>query len=150
MPKKFQIKLKPKRWYNKPITLQFQSILTQKILMLSKRYKSTEVDRRTWLYVLSGTHWSTSRDTYPEVEIWNETSTYMLHHFKSDLIDNMDNIRIPGTEREKGRDLTQYCDKNPYTHRTIQKATWQHKNATKNFDYTTIADHWTLNTYQRS
>ena len=42
--------------------------------------------------------------------------------------------------REKGRDLTQFCDKNPYTHRTIQKATWQHKNATKNFDYTTIAD----------
>ena len=43
-------------------------------------------------------------------------------------------------EREKGRDLTQSCDKNPYTHRTIQKVTWQHKNATKNFDYTTIAD----------
>ena len=42
--------------------------------------------------------------------------------------------------REKGRDLTQSCDKNPYTHRTIQKVTWQHKNATKNFDYTTIAD----------
>ena len=44
------------------------------------------------------------------------------------------------SKREKGRDLTQACDKNPYTHRTIQKATWQHKNATKNFDYTTIAD----------
>ena len=43
-------------------------------------------------------------------------------------------------QREKGRDLTESCDKNPYTHRTIQKATWQHKNATKNFDYTTIAD----------
>ena len=42
--------------------------------------------------------------------------------------------------REKGRDLTQSCDKNHYTHRTIQKATWQHKNVTKNFDYTTIAD----------
>ena len=28
----------------------------------------------------------------------------------------------------------------PYTHRKIQKATWQHKNATKNFYYTTIAD----------
>ena len=41
---------------------------------------------------------------------------------------------------EKGRDLTQSRDKYPYTHRTIQKATWQHKNATKNFDYTTIAD----------
>ena len=36
--------------------------------------------------------------------------------------------------------MNQSCDKNPYTHRTIQKATWQHKNATKNFDYTTIAD----------
>ena len=41
---------------------------------------------------------------------------------------------------EKGRDLTQFYDKNPYTDRTIQKATWKHKNATKNFDYTTIAD----------
>ena len=43
-------------------------------------------------------------------------------------------------KEKKGRDLTQSYDKNPYTHRTIQKATWQHKNATKNFDYTTIAD----------
>ena len=31
-------------------------------------------------------------------------------------------------------------DKSPFTHRKIQKATWQHKNATKNFDYTTLAD----------
>ena len=30
--------------------------------------------------------------------------------------------------------------KSPYTHQKIQKATWQHKNATKNFDYITIAD----------
>ena len=30
--------------------------------------------------------------------------------------------------------------KNPYTHRKIQKETWQHKNATKNFDNTTIAE----------
>ena len=43
-------------------------------------------------------------------------------------------------KREKGRDLTQSCVKNPYTHRTMQKATLQHKNATQNFDYTTIAD----------
>ena len=41
---------------------------------------------------------------------------------------------------EKGRDLTQSYDKSPYTDRKIQKATWQHKNATKNFDYTTIGD----------
>ena len=43
-------------------------------------------------------------------------------------------------KREKGRDLTQSYDKSPNTHRKIQKATWQHKNASKNFDYTTIAD----------
>ena len=30
--------------------------------------------------------------------------------------------------------------KAPYTDRKIQKATWKHKNATKNFDYTTIAE----------
>ena len=30
-------------------------------------------------------------------------------------------------------------DKSPYTDKKIQKATWQHKNAIKNFDYTTIA-----------
>ena len=29
---------------------------------------------------------------------------------------------------------------NPYIHRKLQKAKWQHKNATKMFDYTTITD----------
>ena len=37
--------------------------------MLSKRYESTEVDRRTWLHVPSGTPWSTSSDTHQVVEI---------------------------------------------------------------------------------
>ena len=32
---------------------------------------------------------------------------------------------------EKGRDLAQSYDQSPYTDRKIQKATWQHKNATK-------------------
>ena len=49
-------------------------------------------------------------------------------------------IEVVNKIREKGRDLTQSCDKIPYTHRTIQKATWQHNNATKNYDYATIAD----------
>ena len=62
-------------------------------------------------------------------------------------------MRISGTEpssvilsqksiskREKGSDLTQPYDKRPYTHRKIQKATWQHKKRHQNFDYTTIAD----------
>ena len=34
-----------------------------------KRYESTEVDRRNWLHVPSGTHWSTSSDTHQVVEI---------------------------------------------------------------------------------
>ena len=37
--------------------------------MLSKRYESTEVDRKTWLHVPSGTLWSTSSDTHQVVEI---------------------------------------------------------------------------------
>ena len=41
----------------------------RKILMLSKRYESTEVDRRTWLHVHSGTLWSTSNETHQVVEI---------------------------------------------------------------------------------
>ena len=40
--------------------------------MLSKRYKSTEVDCRTWLHVPSGTPWSTSSDTHQVVEIWRD------------------------------------------------------------------------------
>ena len=40
---------------------------------------------------------------------------------------------------KKGRDLTQSYDKIPYTHRKIQKAMWQLKKATKNFDYTMSA-----------
>ena len=47
--------------------------------MLSKRYESTEVDRRTWLHVPSGTHWSTSSDTHQVVEIKIETSTKMAY-----------------------------------------------------------------------
>ena len=45
--KKCKNKRSQKGWCNKPTKLEFQSILIQKILMLSKRYESTEVDRRT-------------------------------------------------------------------------------------------------------
>ena len=37
--------------------------------MLSKRYESTEVDRRTWLHVTSVTFWSISSDTHEVLEI---------------------------------------------------------------------------------
>ena len=75
-----------------------------------------------------------------------ETRLSSISLIKSDLKWWIYRIRIPfilhfqSRMREKGGDLTQPCDKNPFTHRTIQKAMWQHKYATKIFDYTTIAD----------
>ena len=41
---------------------------------------------------------------------------------------------------EKGKDLTQSYDKSPYTSRNVKRAKQQHKNATKKFDYTAVAD----------
>ena len=49
--------------------------------MLPKRYELTEVDRRTWLPVPSGTLWSTSSTTYQVVEIWKDASTKMYTPF---------------------------------------------------------------------
>ena len=43
--------------------------------MLIKRYESTEVDRRAWLHVPTGTRWCTSIDTHQVVEIQKETSS---------------------------------------------------------------------------
>ena len=54
--------------------------------MLSKRYKSTEVDRRTWLHVPSGTPWSTSSDTHQVVVIWIKTSTKMYAPFLKEQV----------------------------------------------------------------
>ena len=50
--------------------------------MVSKRYESTEVDRRTWLHVPSGTNWSTNSDTHQVVEIYKATSTKMYTPFQ--------------------------------------------------------------------
>ena len=44
MPKSAETSLCQKGWCNIPTLLQFLSILTQKILMLSKRFESSEVD----------------------------------------------------------------------------------------------------------
>ena len=66
--------------------------------MLSKRYESIEVDRRTLLHLTSGKHWSSSSDTHQVVEIYKRLLLRCIHHFKSDLINNMDNMRISGNE----------------------------------------------------
>ena len=49
--------------------------------MLSKGYKSTEVDRITWLHVSSGILWSTTSDIHQVIEIQKETSTKMYTTF---------------------------------------------------------------------
>ena len=65
----------------------------------------------------------------------------------SDLITSMEHMLISGREPtslilkpNKERDLTQSYNKSPYTNRKFRKAKWQHKNASQNFDFTTIAD----------
>ena len=42
--------------------------------------------------------------------------------------------------KETGRDPIQNYDQKPSHQQNIEKAKWQHKNATKNFDYMTIKD----------
>ena len=51
-----------------PQNYNFNQFITENSDAL-KRYESTEVDRRTWLHVPSGTLWSTSSDTHQVVEI---------------------------------------------------------------------------------
>ena len=51
------------------------------MLMLSKRYETTEINRGAWLHVPSETHWSTSSDTHQVVEIHIETSTKIFTPF---------------------------------------------------------------------
>ena len=48
---------------------------------MPSKYEPTEVDRRTWLHVPSGTLWSNSSDTNQVVEIQKETSTKVLTPF---------------------------------------------------------------------
>ena len=66
--------------------------------MLSKRYESTEVDRRTWLHVPWGTLRSTSSDTHEVVEIWRGLYSDVYTILSRNLINNMCNMRISGTE----------------------------------------------------
>ena len=81
MPKECQIKLKRKGMvqYTHKITIPVN--LNAENFDALRRYQSTEVDRRTWLHMPSGTPWSTSSDTHQVVEIWKETSTSMYTPF---------------------------------------------------------------------
>ena len=82
MTKKCQKQAEAKRdGVTNPQNYNFNQFWTRTISMLSKRYESTEVDRRTWLNVPSGTPWSTSSDTHHVVEIQVETSTKIYTPF---------------------------------------------------------------------
>ena len=52
------------------------------MLMLSKCYESTEVDRRTWLHVPSGKLWSTSSDTHQVVARYMKVLSVTVSVFK--------------------------------------------------------------------
>ena len=50
--------------------------------MLSKRYKSTEVDCRTWLHVPSGTPWSTSSEQKVQLKsFWRDKNILIYQYF---------------------------------------------------------------------
>ena len=60
-----------------------------------KRYKSSGVDRRTWLHVPSGT----PAVTLTKYVLYQERLLLRcIHHFNLDSINNMDHMRISGTE----------------------------------------------------
>ena len=54
-----------------------KGLIVKDPLMLYRRHESTKIHHRTWLHVPSGTHWSTSIDSYQVVEIQIETCTKM-------------------------------------------------------------------------
>ena len=73
MHQKCQIKLKPNGMVYKTHKITISVNVNTENFDALKRYKSTEVDQRTWLHLPSGTPWSTCRDTHQVVEIWKET-----------------------------------------------------------------------------
>ena len=66
-----------------------------------KRYKSTEVDRRFWLHVPSGTPWSSSSDTHQVVEIKKNKKNKNIISAISIFV----NIRVPGDSSESAFQL---------------------------------------------
>ena len=111
---------------------------TRKHLRLTsqnRRHKSSNIkirSRRQLLLSMKAqikTSWCSGEQEYP-LHIQHMVNISFITQF------NFDTVHI----RENERDLTQSYDKSPYTDRKIQKATWQHKNATINFDYSTFAD----------
>ena len=64
----------------------------------------------------------------------------MLNIWSILLIESDSKWCIHLSRREKEGDLTQSYDKTPYTNRKFENQRTTHTNATKNFDYTTIAD----------
>ena len=58
-----------KGWYKKTHIITISFNFNSENFDALKRYESTEVDRRTWLHVPSGSLWSTRSDTHQVVEI---------------------------------------------------------------------------------
>ena len=78
-----------------------------------------------------------NRGYFSSLYNWNST-----HTWRSATVNKQNKIHLQLHELlnlgEKGKDLTQSFDKTPFPRIKFHKATWQHNNATKNFNYTTI------------
>ena len=71
---------------------------------------------------------------------WIFLQVYELTYIPS-IVWSLYNLLFKSYDQLKKEEIWQRkrSDKIPYTDRKIQKATWKHKNATKNFVYTTNA-----------
>ena len=66
--------------------------------MLSIRYESTEVDRRTWLHVPRGHFGPPAVTPIKKLKYKKRLLPRCLRHLKLDSINTMDHMRISSTE----------------------------------------------------
>ena len=71
-PKRAETSWSQNGWCKKTHKITISNNLNTENLDALKRYESTEVDRRTWLHVPSGTHWS-QRSRYDKGHFWPYT-----------------------------------------------------------------------------
>ena len=107
------------------------------ILLKSKRFHDTSRyhNHHRWPWSLetySGYHTAEFKP--------NKANTYIIDTSFLDLNMKDTGKRLGSSSEKKGRDLTQSYYKSPYTNANVKRATRQHKDVNKKFDYSAIAD----------
>ena len=98
MPKSVETSLSQNGWCNKPTKLQFQSILTQKILMLPNATNQPKSIVELGYMCPRGLSGPPAVTLTKKLKYEKRLLLRCIHHFISDLINNMDHMRISGTE----------------------------------------------------